>query len=66
MFKLDNLIVSGLEVYSLPEAPRPRPVTDGDARERPDGAGGRSLLRALLVHTFAVGGLPLPGSGRRS
>jgi hypothetical protein len=61
MFKLNNLIISGTEVYSVPTPPRPR-----FASEPADGAAGRRTERpsALLLHTLAVGGLPLPGRRR--
>jgi hypothetical protein len=60
MFKLNDLIISGLEVYSVPIPPPPRPSLPGT------GAAAavlrrHSLSMGLLLHTLAVGGLPLPG-----
>jgi hypothetical protein len=63
MFRLDNLIISGLEVYSVPQPPPASRDVPADA-ERPPAEHGAGLLRALLVHTFAVGGLSLPWTGR--
>ncbi|HEX9841458.1 MAG TPA: hypothetical protein VGC20_01860 [bacterium] len=64
MYKLDNLIISGFEVYSLPEPPRPS-VAEASAPAHPAPDSGTGLLRALLVHTLAAGALPLPLPARR-
>jgi len=62
MYKLDNLIISGFEVYNVPQ-PLGRALTEREPpRRAPRGAG---LLQTLLMHTLAVGGLPLPASPRK-
>ncbi|HKI98852.1 MAG TPA: hypothetical protein VKB51_10300 [bacterium] len=59
MFKLQNLIISGMEVYSPPQTPSVQALRD---LPRPEKSVRRkvSAPSGLLLHTLAVGGLPLP------
>lgn len=57
MHKLGNLIISGTEVYTLPQLPAAHTrLEDREAAPRR-----RTALRELLLHTLAAGALPLPG-----
>jgi len=58
MYKLGNLIISGAEVYSVPQAPMAGyPDESAPARTVARRNAG-SVLRTLLRHSAAVGALP--------
>lgn len=64
MWKLNNLVIAGSEVFTLPTPLSPEALYEAS---RLDAGKPRRRRRnaSLLLHTLAVGALPLPVPGRR-
>lgn len=59
MWKLNNLVIAGSEVFNLPTPPSPQALYEASQAAAND-RGRRQLNLGLLLHTLAVGGLPVP------